>query len=683
MSARKGRRAAGLAWTLCFVSIALAVAGTLLALQPGVDQAPDLVRPDRWQPIRPLYVAAFSIVGALIVGQRPTSLIGWLSSAVGLLASLTGFGSSYASLAVFVHPGSLPAGDWLFWLRSWSWFLAAALTIGFLPLLFPDGRLPSPRWRPLAWLISVATVVTLIERMFNPEEWEGSGVLLANPAGVEPARGILEAIASVDSGAALAIPALGLLAFIPRWQRGDREVRQQLKWFLWAVLVMVILNVGIGAVVQILFRRAAYQEPIFDVVFPLSVVAIPVSIGIAILRYRLYDIDVVINRTAVIAVLTSFTTVTYVTVVVGLGALVGSGTRGSIALSTLATAMIALAFQPVREVVQQLADRLVYGRRAAPYEALARFSRRIAGVIAPQDVTQVVAQLLGQVLRARRVRVTLLRPGAESREAWWPSAGACSFDRTVEVRNGLEVVGEIAVLASAASLTPAEDRLLTNFAAQTGTAFRNLRLTSELQARLEEVRRQAAELRASRRRILVAADLQRQRLERAIAEGPQRHLDSIGQRLESAESLLQRDGQAAGTLLAGLTQEANQALDSLRNVARGLFPRLLTDMGVLPALNAQLKRIEPVGTLWAAPDLIGARFDPEVEATAYFCCLETLRGGARVRLSRSGHWLELRARSNSGHVDPELLDRVAAVGGSVEIRSTVRGQTLVVARIPT
>ncbi len=156
MSARKGRRATGLAWTLCCVSIALAVAGSLLALQPGVDQAPDLVRPDRWQPIRPLYVAAFSIVGALIVGQRPASLVGWLCSAVGLLASLTGFGSSYASLALFVHPGSLPAGEWLFWLRSWSWFLAAALTIGFLPLLFPDGRVPSPRWRPLAWLIGVA-----------------------------------------------------------------------------------------------------------------------------------------------------------------------------------------------------------------------------------------------------------------------------------------------------------------------------------------------------------------------------------------------------------------------------------------------------------------------------------------------------------------------------------------------
>ena len=677
------RPAAWLAWSFCLLSVALAVFGTLLTLLPGADEAPGFLRPDRWQLLRPLFVASFSIVGALIVANRPGNPIGWLCIAIGLLASLTGFGNGYGSVGLFAYPGSLPAAEWLVWIRYWSWALAAALTIGFLPLLFPDGRLPSRRWRPVAWLIGAAAAVALLEKMVNPESFRRWGVPLDNPAALEPVRALSHAIGMVDGPGIIIVPALGLLALIPRWRAAGREVRQQLKWFVWAVLVMAALNVGVAVIAQVVFGRAAYQAPILDVISPLSVMAIPLSIGVAILRHRLYDIDVVINRTAVIAVLTLFITVTYVAVVVGLGALVGSGTRGGIALSTLATAMIALAFQPFREAVQRQADRLVYGRRAAPYEALARFSRRIAGVIAPQEVTQVVAQVLGEALGARRVRVTLLRPGEEPQEAWWPSAAACSFDRTVEVRHGLEVVGEIAVLALAASLTGAEDRLLTNFAAQTGTAFRNLRLTSELQARLEEVRQQAWELRASRRRILVAADLQRQRLERAIAEGPQRHLDSIGQSLESAECLLQRDGRAAGHLLAGLSQEASRALDSLRNVARGLFPRLLTDMGVLPAINAQLKRMEPVGTLRAAPDLTGARFDPEVEATAYFCCLETLRGGAQVRLSRSGRWLELRARSTSGVVDPELLDRVAAVGGSVETRPTMHGQTLVVARIPT
>ncbi len=341
-----------------------------------------------------------------------------------------------------------------------------------------------------------------------------------------------------------------------------------------------------------------------------------------------------INKTVVYGVLAAFFTAVYVAIVVGIGTAFGS--RSSRLLTVLAAVVMAVAFQPVRERARRLANRLVYGKRATPYEVLSDFSERAAGAYSTEDVLPRMARVLAEGTGATRAEVWL-RVGEELRSAAsWPGwadgepvrlrvAGddLPEFPGTSEafpVRHQGEVLGALTLTKPPSEpLTPTETKLLSDLASQVGLVLRNVRLTSELQARLEE-------LRASRQRLVAAQDEERRRLERNLHDGAQQQLVALAVKLGMAETLARKDPEGTAEMLSGLKSDTSEALDNLRDLARGIYPPLLADKGLGAALDSQARKAAVPTTVEV--DSIG-RYPQEVEAAVYFCCLEALQNVAK------------------------------------------------------
>ncbi|TMC39605.1 MAG: hypothetical protein E6J25_12125 [Chloroflexi bacterium] len=275
--------------------------------------------------------------------------------------------------------------------------------------------------------------------------------------------------------------------------------------------------------------------------------------------------------------------------------------------------------------------------------------------------------------------MTLLLPGGADRSAVWPTdIGGGTFAPTLPVSYRGEPIGEIAVRERPGQpITPGEGRLLADLAAQAGLVLHNVRLTAELQARLADLSAQAAELRASRQRILTAQDSERRRLGGEIRAGVQRELEATSAQLDDVERLLVDDATAAAARLEALTGETQQTLDSLRELARGIFPPLLADRGIGPALEAQTRKAIIPASILVDSSVAGARFDPGVEAAVYFCCVEALRGAAApatVHLSAQDGALTFAvdgAAALGGRLQG-LRDRVEALGGGLEAEGSDR-----------
>ena len=264
------------------------------------------------------------------------------------------------------------------WLTTWSWNPGILLLFTFLLLLFPDGQLPSGRWRPLAWLAGMAIVLGTVPVAITG--WPLPDRLLANLGDNAPAAAPTSfkiayniQVAGILIGFALGLFCTGSL--ILRIRRASGDKRQQLKWFTYAAAVLVV---------AIIVTSPLVHAPL--IVATLSFPLLPIASAVAILKYRLYDIDVVINKTVVVTSLVAFATAVYLAVVVGIGSLIGK--TNNVVLSILATAIVAVAFQPLRARARRLANRLVYGNRATPYEVLSEFSDRVGGPFATDDAHQ-------------------------------------------------------------------------------------------------------------------------------------------------------------------------------------------------------------------------------------------------------------------------------------------------------
>ncbi len=407
-----------------------------------------------------------------------------------------------------------------------------------------------------------------------------------------------------------------------------------------------------------------------------------VAMAVAILRHGLYDIDVFISRTLVYGSLAVFITAVYVAIAVGIGALVGSGGRPNLALSILATAIVAVGFEPVRERVQKVANRLVYGKRATPYEVLSEFSGHVAETYASDEVLPRMARVLQEGTGAESATVWLrgvteLRAAATHPDVTAPTLGDAT--RAVEVRYQGELLGALSVSKRRGeSLTPIEQKLVDDLAHQAGLVLKNVGLSADLQARLNE-------LRASRQRLVHAQDLERRRLERNLHDGAQQNLVAIKVKLGIAQMLLSRDPEKARTTLGELKGDADQALETLRDLARGIYPPLLADKGLVVAIESQARK----ATVPVAVHAEGVeRYPQEVEATAYFCILEALQNvqkyaaasQAVVRLDGTGALLQFVVEDDGQGFDvstvrrgaglTNMADRIDALGGSLTISAT-------------
>jgi signal transduction histidine kinase len=679
MSDRLGR---WLAWTLFVLFLLLAVAGSYLQYAnrtPGEEREYYFL----------VVFILFAAFGAFIASRVPRNPIGWLYLTVAVLVGLGFTGGEYAEYSVVTRPGSLPAPRWAAWFAQWTWLPAIGFIPTFLFLLFPDGHLPSRRWRLIAWIAAAVIAALFVVGAFTEGPMGDVDPPLRNPVGFLP-----NPTGSASPGeegpllpTLLGVGLVCIASVFFRYRRAATEERQQLKWFLYAG-GLVVLSITIGDVVP---------ELVSNLLFALMMLSLPAATTVAILKYRLYDIDVVISKTVVYGALAAFVTLVYIGIVVGIGALVGS--RGNLFLSILATAVIALAFHPVRQWAGRLANRLVYGKRATPYEVLSEFSDRMAGTQSADVVLPRMARLLGEGTGAAETTVWLRVGERLRREASWPDAaddaGSMGMvgdvlpeipgaDRAFPVTHEGEVLGALTVrMPRGEAFSPTSEGLVRNLASQAGLVLRNVRLIEEL--------------RASRQRLVAAQDEERRRLERNIHDGAQQQLVALSVKLRLAENLARKDPDQATELMAQVRAETQQALDELRDLARGIYPPLLADKGLAAALESQARKA--VLPVTVEPDGVG-RYPQEAEAAAYFCVLEALQNVSKyagastavVRLSEENGDLVFAVTDDGRGFDTEntprgsglqnMADRLDALGGRFEIVSRLNEGTTVTGRIP-
>jgi signal transduction histidine kinase len=645
----------------------------------------------------------FPIVGVLLALKRPRNAIGWLMLGVGLSVAIP-FGG-YARYALLTHPGA-PWGGIAAAIDGASWVPLIGLSGIFLILLFPDGHLPSPRWRGFAWAAGVGLAASAIVILLAPGRFD-TFPTVTNPLGVKGIEPLLLVILTIPIGIVGAAASL-----VMRYRRSKGTDRLQLKWLAAAAAVVATIYLVVEPLSVIVGSSTpAWLLALQDVAL-LSFGLIPVAIGFSVLKYRLYDIDVVISKAIVYSVLAAFITVVYAAVVVGLGVVAGIG-ASSLSLSIVATAIVAVAFQPIRERAQRVANRLVYGERATPYETLARFSERVAGTYATEDVLPRTARVLAEGVGAEHTGIWLRLGSSYRLAAAWPADGSTprtvaadgtglpafeGFDRSIPVTYHEELLGAITVgKTRGEGMTPAEEKLLDDLAQQAGLVLSNVRLTAELEAHLEEIAAQADELRASRQRIVVAQDEERRRLERNIHDGAQQHLVALAVKLRLAKGFVGKDSARARSMLAELDEEVGEALDTLASLSLGIYPPLLEEQGLAAALAAQYQRSRlPVRMTVDGT----ARYPIEAEAAVYFCVLEALQNASkharasridvRIETGDAGLTFEVEddgvgfdaATTGGGSGLQNLTDRLSVLGGAVTVESTPGAGTRVFGHVP-
>jgi len=651
---------------------------------------------------------AYAALGALIV-RRAGNLVGWFMLAEGAANAVVTTGSAYAIFGVKAYPGTLPGAAAAGTLAETVFVLVGA-ALSAIFLVFPSGRLPSPRWRPavaaglVLTSLSLASFVVSTRTVALPAVG-GISLAYSNPLAVRALQPVTWL--GTLNGLTLLFPLLlgaAVVSLVLRYRRGDQRLRQQMKWLGLAIAGLLICIVAGSLASAVGQANKPLQQVPYALTPWLVYLAIPVAMAIAILRRRLFDIDVIISRALLVTLLSAGVTAVYAAIVFGIGTLVGH--RQNPLLAIAAAVAIALVFQPLRQRASRLARRLVYGERATPYQVLSDFAAGMAGQLDLGGALDRMVSLMGGASGAERVEAWI-RVGAELRPgAVWPGSSAPSAAlrlngtaelpvpepsaRIVPVRHGDDLLGAISLSKPASEpLTSAEDSLLQHLASQASLVMRNAQLTAELRATIDE-------LRASRRRLVEAQDAERRKIERNLHDGAQQQLIALAIQLgllaESAD-----DPESIRQAVPDLKAQLSAALDDLRALARGIYPPLLAEQGLVMALRAQAAR-SPVPVLLEAGEI--GRYPQDTESTVYFCALEALQNVAKharasraaVRLSGSDGALEFSvsddgagfpAGTGNGSGLQGMSDRVAAHGGTLTVRSRPGQGTTITGRLPT
>lgn len=639
-------------------------------------------------------VIIYVILGAILATRQKEQPIGWLFLCTGLGLLLGGASSEYATYALVTAPGSIPFGIEGAWIGNWAFIGLAAIPL--VLLLFPTGHLPSPRWRWAAWTtIASVAVLTLCSAIRPSDIAVGPhNLMVQNPAAVPSLRGVITALVWISGIALLAASIASMVAVVLRYRRAVGEEKQQLRWlasvasFGGACLALALItSLGLPP-----GESSAINDLAFSLLSLAIGVGIPVAVTIALLKYRLYDLDLVIKKTVLYVVVAALVFGAFAAAALVIGGIF-TRTPGALAI---AASIAGFLVWPAIRLARRVADRIVYRGRATPYEALAAFGQRMSETYSTEDVLDRTAQLLGSATGATRA-VVWLRVGRELRPAaFWPTTADAprslvvtgddlpmlAVDRVEPVRDHGELLGALTVdMPANDPLDPSRERIVRDLAAQAGLALRNVRLIEEL--------------RASRQRLVTAQDEERRKLERNIHDGVQQQLVALNVQL----GLLGRvagPGQAAN--IAGQLQgRATEALEDLRDLARGIYPPLLADQGLAAAVEAQARKAAIPVTV--ETEGVG-RYDRAVESTVYFCTLEALNNTAKYADASTAH---VRIGHTDGHLRFDVVDdgrgfdtmtttygtglqgmadRLDAIGGTLHVTSHPREGTRVTGTIP-
>jgi len=564
-------RQARVAWAVVALTVALGAVHTWFFV--GWEET----RGGPSWPILTVGAVLMSALGALVVWRRPGHRIGWLFVLIGLSVALSNVLSVYEHV-LKAEDITLARGPdvVLAWLTILLDLPVPGLILVLTFLLFPTGQLPSRRWRFLVW--AAWTTFGLFALMIVAYSRPENVGAVAAPDSEFPVWFQVSTTVLVIS-VLLELVAAAVSVFV-RLRRASSEERQQLRWLVAAaVAVAFLLAVAMFGDVVLGDSEWFRLLPLY-----LGLISVPVAAGLAILRYRLYDIDILLNRALVLTVLTVFVAAGYVALVVVFGAVLGQQGAESFWTSLFAFVLVALAFQPVRRFVLRFADRLVYGGRAAPYEALADFSSGVSSVPSA-DLLPLLAETVGRSVRARQTSVWLELPGADEsplRSATFPpppappqTAPASASDVVIDVRDGVDRADRVAQIRLQVDhpLSADQRQLVDDLAQQAAMALRNLRLAAELDDRVEQLVAQTTELKLSRQRLVAARDDERHRLAGALQQAVVGHLESMPADLGRLAAAVSADPTSVDVPVALHIEAAGSALTELRTISRGLRPQ--------------------------------------------------------------------------------------------------------------
>jgi two-component system, NarL family, sensor kinase len=648
--------------------VAAALGGLAICLAIAILVLVALIPPFARHPYWPFNVGVavgFSLAGFAIVRGQPANLIGWLFLAGAVGNGLAGFGASYAAYDLLVRQGSLPAAGLAAGLVFWTW-LPIPASIAFTLALFPDGRSLSPRWRPVPYVLGAGFVVwalgaaTTTFAAMSPPPWAQG---LRNPVEL----GFGPQLAQAGNLVVLAGVAAAAVSMLLRFRRSRGEERQQLKWLAVAVVPLLATFVGFGNVWVSAFAVAIFVLPI----------------AMAILKYRLYDLDLVVNRALVYAALSAIVVGVYV-VVAGAAGLLASGQRPTL-VSVLATLAAVLLVLPLRQRMQHLVDHLLYGRRREPLSVVTALARRLEAAGRPDELLHGVVVELADALRLVSLEVRLA-DGQVVVSQGQIDPGAV---RIALIYQGL-TIGELAATARRGeNLSPRDTRFLQDLAPQVAVALHALQLTLDLQR--------------SRERLVFVQEEERRRIRRDLHDGLGPMLTAVAFQADAARNLVERDPGAATQLLKELRTEVSSAISEIRRLVYGLRPPALDEVGLVEALRQHAGRFAEAGqdgSLAVEIDAPGEVDDlpAAVEVAAYRIAAEAINNAARhshashcrVRLS-AGESLEVEVVDDgSGWPDgaragvglTSMRERAEELGGRLVVGTVSGGGSSVLASIP-
>lgn len=543
-----------------------------------------------------VWLAVTVVIAGVLVARVPGNPVGWLLAAVAACISLQ---SAALGVAAQVEAGRLSAAA--AWLSHWV-ALPGFASFAFLVVVFPTGRLPSQRWRWVVWSLTLGVVLLSVAVAFAPGMVGGVGV--GNPYAWDAGAGLLRTLDRV-AGLLLTAGAAGAVAsLVVRFRRSRGDERQQLKWFLLAIVVLVVA----------LAFAAVASGPLNELSFVLAVIAltgVPVAVGVAILEYHLYDIDQVINRALVYGALTVVVAGLYVASV---GLITVSFDRSlGLAASLMATVVVAVAFQPLRARLQRVADQLVYGQRNEPAAALSTLARQLHAAPDPRAVPEQIVVTVASALKLPYVAIELDRDdgarlvaerGDRPREV-----ERIPIEWRSEQLGGLIVGGDTRLRAG-------DHALLRDVARQAAPALAAIQLTRALER--------------SRQQLVVAREEERRRLRGDLHDGLGPQLAGIAMGLDAVSNLIDADPRAARHAVARVRERSHQALDTVRAVSRGLRPPVLDDLGLIDAVREHAGALATAAhrvDVVASGDLTD--LPAAVEVAAYHICLESITNAVR------------------------------------------------------
>lgn len=672
-----------LAWTLWVISVSIPVVGLLIQLLRSSSSSASNV-------VGALVFIAVQIglvtIGRLVISRQARNPIGWIFLAVGFLLGLNTVADAYATHRVAHLPGGPEAACLANLIQGPTSFAPFV----FVFLLFPDGRLLSPRWRNVARVVAGVTALLALGDILRPGPLR-SYPAIENPFGVRALGKVL----SVSDRAAFILLMLGLIAsagsLVLRFRRSHGDERQQLKWVA-AATVLGALLVITGPIFW--FVLPASLAALWNAILLLAAAVIPLSIGIAILRYRLYDIDLIINRALVYGSLTVAVVGLYVLVVGYVGAVLRTGNNYGISL--LATGIVAVVFQPLRERLQRWVNHLMYGERDDPYRVISRLGERLESAVSPQTLLPTVVETVAQALKLPYVAIALHEDGETAVAAASGTPPSQTISLPLVYQGDLMGHLLLAPRAPGESFNPADHRLLADLARQASIAAHAVRLTADLQR--------------SRERLVTAREEERRRLRRDLHDGLGPSLAAQTLKLGSARALYPRDAAGADALLAELEADMEATVTNVRRLVYDLRPPALDELGLVGAVReiaAEYSR--PVGDRGAglsatveAPDDLSS-LPAAVEVAAYRIVQEALTnvvrhaGAASCRLSlgirRSGdrEWLQVTVEDDGIGLMSErkpgvgltsMRERAAELGGTLVVETLPEGGTRVAAGLP-